>query len=94
MAKRWGVKNKINKRIAHLKWLLIKNQIPAQKLQEEFDFLVNKKPITSAHSVIKTINKDTKTRKNATVEYLVYQIPFTQLKGEKGNGDMQAAKRD
>jgi len=28
MAKRWGVKNKINKRIAHLKWLLIKNQIP------------------------------------------------------------------
>jgi len=23
-----------------------------------------------------------------------YQIPVTQLKGPKGNGDMQAAKRD
>jgi len=30
-----------------------------------------------------------KTRKNAIVEYLDYQIPVTQL-----NGDMQAAKRD
>jgi len=29
-----------------------------------------------------------KTRKNAIVEYLDYQIPVTQL-----NGDMQAAKR-
>jgi len=29
------------------------------------------------------------TRKNAIVEYLDYQIPFTQL-----YGDMQAAKRD
>jgi len=35
-----------------------------------------------------------KTRKNAIVEYLDYQIPVTQLKGLKGNGDMQAAKRD
>jgi len=35
-----------------------------------------------------------KVRKNAIVEYLVYQIPLTQLKGPKGNGDMQAAKRD
>jgi len=35
-----------------------------------------------------------KTRKNAIVEYLDYQIPVTQLKGRKGNGDMQAAKRD
>jgi len=35
-----------------------------------------------------------KTRKNAIVEYLDYQIPVTQLKGPKGNGDMQAAKRD
>jgi len=35
-----------------------------------------------------------KTRKNAKVEYLDYQIPVTQLKGPKGNGDMQAAKRD
>jgi len=33
--------------------------------------------------------KDKKTRKNAIVEYLDYQIPVTQL-----NGDMQAAKRD
>jgi len=30
-----------------------------------------------------------KTRKNAIVEYLDYQIPVPQL-----NGDMQAAKRD
>jgi len=35
-----------------------------------------------------------KTRENAIVEYLDYQIPVTQLKGPKGNGDMQAAKRD
>jgi len=33
--------------------------------------------------------KINKTRKNAIVEYLDYQIPVTQL-----NGDMQAAKRD
>jgi len=35
-----------------------------------------------------------KTRKNAVVEYLDYQIPVTQLKGQKENGDMQAAKPD
>jgi len=35
-----------------------------------------------------------KTRMNALVEYLDYQIPVTQLKGPKGNGDMQAARRD
>jgi len=35
-----------------------------------------------------------KTRKNAIVEYLDYQIPVTQLKGPEGNGDMEAAKRD
>jgi len=35
-----------------------------------------------------------KTRKNAIVEYLDYQIPVTQLMGPKGNGDMQAARRD
>jgi len=34
------------------------------------------------------------TRKNAIVEYLDYQIPVTQVKGPKGNGDMQVAKRD
>jgi len=28
------------------------------------------------------------------VEYLDYQISVTQLKGPKGNGDMQAANRD
>jgi len=33
-------------------------------------------------------------RKNAIDEYLDYQIPVTQLKGPKGNGDMQAVKRD
>jgi len=31
---------------------------------------------------------------NATVKYLDYQIPVTQLKGLNKNGDMQAAKRD
>jgi len=35
-----------------------------------------------------------KTRKNAIVECLDYQIPVTQLMGPKGNADMQAAKRD
>jgi len=35
-----------------------------------------------------------KTRKNALVEYLDYQIPVTPLKGPEGNGNMQAAKRD
>jgi len=35
-----------------------------------------------------------KTRKNALVEYLDYQIFVTQLKGSKGDGDMQATKRD
>jgi len=34
------------------------------------------------------------TRRNAIVEYLDYQIPVTQLKGPKRNGDMQAANRD
>jgi len=36
----------------------------------------------------------TSVRMNAIVEYLDYQIPVTQLMGAKGNGDMQAAKRD
>jgi len=31
---------------------------------------------------------------NKEVEYLDYQIPVTMLNGPKGNGDMQAAKRD
>jgi len=35
-----------------------------------------------------------KTRKNAIVEHLNFQIPVTQLKGPKGVGDMQAEKRD
>jgi len=35
-----------------------------------------------------------KTWKNAIVEYLDYQIPVTQLKGPKGDGDMRAAKRN
>jgi len=33
------------------------------------------------------------TRKRAIVENLDYNIPVTQLKGPRGNGDMQAAKR-
>jgi len=36
----------------------------------------------------------TKARENAIVEYHDYQIPVTQLMGPKGNGDMQAVKRD
>jgi len=42
---------------------------------------------------VKTIFKTNiiKTRKNAIVEYGDYQIPATQLKGPKGNGDMLAA---
>jgi len=40
------------------------------------------------------VNVKIKTRKNAIVEYLDYQIPVTQLMGPKGNGDMHAAKRD
>jgi len=36
----------------------------------------------------------TTTGKNAIVEYLDYQIPVTQLKGPKGNGDIQAANVD
>jgi len=30
------------------------------------------------------------TRKNAIVEHLHYQIPATQLKGPKGNGEQQS----
>jgi len=37
---------------------------------------------------------DIKNRMNAIVEYFDTQIPVTQLKGPKGNGDMQAVKRD
>jgi len=33
-----------------------------------------------------------KTRENSIVEYLDYQIPVIQLKGPKGNGDMQPIK--
>jgi len=35
-----------------------------------------------------------KPRNNAIVEYLDYHLPVSQLKGPKGNGNMQAAKRD
>jgi len=38
-------------------------------------------------------NIDEKTRNNSIVEYRDYQIPVTQLKGPKGNGDMLAAVR-
>jgi len=33
-------------------------------------------------------------RKFVSVKYLYYQIYVTHLKGQKGNRDMQAAKRD
>jgi len=36
----------------------------------------------------------TLTRKNAIVEYIDYLVPATQLKGPKGDADMQAVKRD
>jgi len=39
-------------------------------------------------------NINLRTRKSAIVEYLDYQIPVTQLEVPKGNGDMQAEKRD
>jgi len=44
--------------------------------------------------MVKLANSVIKTRKNAIVEYLDYQIPVTQLKRPMGNGDIQAAKRD
>jgi len=45
-------------------------------------------------AAVPTQSFQNKTRKNAIVEYLDYQIPVTQLMGPKGNGDMQTAKRD
>jgi len=48
----------------------------------------------SQYNIFSTVKIKDKTRKNATVEYLDYQIPVTQLMGPKGNEDMQAAKRD
>jgi len=42
---------------------------------------------------IKLIRVYIKTRKNAIVEYLDYQIPVNQLKWPKGNGDMQEKAR-
>jgi len=45
-------------------------------------------------SVVLAMRAQVETRKNAIVEYLDYQIPVTQIMGPKGNGDMQAAKRD
>jgi len=46
------------------------------------------------HPWVRTVYISKTTRKNAIVQYLDYQIPVTQLKGPKGNGDMQASKRD
>jgi len=48
----------------------------------------------SSYKEIISIDSHNKTRENAVVEYLDYQIPVTQIKGPKGNGDMQAARRD
>jgi len=39
-------------------------------------------------------NYKLKVRKNTIVECLDYQITVTQLKGQKGDGDVQAAKQD
>jgi len=39
------------------------------------------------------MGREGKSRKNAIVEYLDHQIPVTQLKEPKRDGDMQAAKR-
>jgi len=52
---------------------------------------INEPPGFSLEDLEEILNE---TRKNAIVEYLDYQIPVTQLMGPKGNGDMQAAKRD
>jgi len=40
------------------------------------------------------VGNKSKTRKNAPIEYLDYQVPVTQLKGVKGDGDIKAEKRD
>jgi len=42
---------------------------------------------TTTH-ILPVIYNEIKTRKKAIAEYLEYQIPVTQLKGSKGNGDM------
>jgi len=55
-------------------------------------FLIVGQQFKERDIIIESFNK--KPRKNAVVEYLDYQIPVTQLKGQKGNGDMQTAKRD
>jgi len=49
-------------------------------------FLINNIEPNNAYKTMVYLRK---TRENAIVEYLDYQIPVTQL-----NGDMQAAKRD
>ena len=87
---RGGVKNKINKRIARLKWLLYANPTPppwatAQKLQKELDFLkstlLEKKPITPTHSNIKTLICKTT---NKTLPHQPKEIPKEK---EKCPGD-------
>jgi len=75
MGRRGGVKTKVNKRIAHIKWLLFTKTPPpawstAQKLQSELDYLkasllTFKHPITKAHSAIKSI--DTKSNTNLNI---------------------------
>jgi len=66
MGRRGGLKNKVNKRIAHIKWLLYTKTPPpawitAQKLQSELDYLKTslevKNPIHATHSAnIQVIN--------------------------------------
>jgi len=50
--------------------------------------------IPTSTNINQETNNINKTRKKAIVEYLDYHIPVTQLKGPKGNGDMQAVRRD
>jgi len=69
--------------------LTTNNDIEENEVLTPGHFLIGRPPL----EVIDPINEN-KTRKNDIVEYLDYQIPVTQLKGPKKNGDMKAAKRD
>jgi len=76
MGKRGGLKTKINKGIAHVKWLLYTKTpspawLTAQKLQSQLDCLKASleeiKPITTAHSAkIKVINNNIKTKPHSS----------------------------
>jgi len=69
-----------------------------RQLHRKHTACLDSKTVITLPGTKKPVSRPTlhyKTRKNAIVEYLDYQIPVTQLsQGPKGNGDMQAAKRD